>query len=120
MKTITEAVSACFKQCREAQCQYFVGADFPAFEGHFPSRPILPAVVQIQFALDAACRIYHTVYRLKAVSKAKFSRPVPPNSLLTVTISSKAPGTFVAQLALEDGQKCGQVTFETEEIHETH
>lgn len=120
MKKITEAVCACFKSCQENQCQYFVGADFPAFEGHFPSQPILPAVVQIQFALDALNRLYQTGFVLKTVSKAKFSRPVPPNTLLTVNAVQKAPCSFMVQLALPDGQKCGQVVLEVEQENETH
>lgn len=111
---LTDAISRCFESREGDKYVYLIGEDFPAFEGHFPQKPILPAVVQVQFALDALARLQGGVYRLKKVSKAKFSRPVPPNTRLGVEITPKPQNAFCAQLTLPDGQKCGQIIFEVE------
>lgn len=116
---LTDAISRCFERQEGGQCLYWIGEDFPAFEGHFPQKPILPAVVQVQFALDALARLQGGVYQLKKVSKAKFSRPVAPNTRLGVEITPKPQNAFCAQLTLPDGQKCGQIIFEVE-LHEAH
>lgn len=119
MTNLQDAIALCFKGREGQKCRYEIGADFPAFEGHFPSRPLLPAVVQLLFALDALSRIEQKHCALKAVSKAKFNRPVGPESRLTVEILPKGGNVFAAQLLLEGEQKCGQILFEVT-THETH
>lgn len=114
MTCIYEALAGCFQEVKGAECHYFIGRDFPAFEGHFPGRPILPAVVQIQFVLDALNRIRGGKYRLKKVSKAKFTLPVEPESRLQIEVTEKESGHFSARLGLENGKTCGQISFEAE------
>lgn len=61
--------------------------DFPAFEGHFPGQPVLPAVVQV-----AAVRLLASKYLGKKLvpirlDRAKFKSMVGPEEPMTITIS---------------------------------
>ena len=64
--------------------RYVFGPDFPGFSGHFPGRPILPAVLQIMAAtllVEAA-----TGQRLlaAAIERAKFVLPIVPGALVEI------------------------------------
>lgn len=64
--------------------RYVFGQDFPGFAGHFPGRPILPAVLQIMAAsllVEAA-----TGERLQpaAIERAKFVLPIVPGALVEI------------------------------------
>lgn len=73
-----------------------VPADLAAFHGHFPGRPILPGVAQLQLALSllehALCRRVH----LKGVRRMKFSSTVPPDTVLTFRLEPDAAVTRLA------------------------
>ena len=65
--------------------RYVFNADFPGFSGHFPGRPILPAVLQIMAAnqlVEAA-----TGQRLlsAAIERAKFLQPIVPGAVVEIT-----------------------------------
>jgi len=65
--------------------RYVFSADFPGFSGHFPGRPILPAVLQIIAAnqlVEAA-----TGQRLlsSAIERAKFVLPIVPGAVVEIT-----------------------------------
>ena len=53
-----------------------VAADSPFFEGHFPEFALLPGVVQIQWALEAASRYWRTPLTLQAAKALKFMSPI--------------------------------------------
>jgi 3-hydroxyacyl-[acyl-carrier-protein] dehydratase len=65
--------------------RYVFGPDFPGFSGHFPGRPILPAVLQIMAAnqlVEAA-----TGQRLlsAAIERAKFVQTIVPGAVVEIT-----------------------------------
>jgi 3-hydroxymyristoyl/3-hydroxydecanoyl-(acyl carrier protein) dehydratases len=65
-----------------------IGADHPAFDGHFPGRPILPGVALLAAVLEAAAReprlaaCIGTAPRLAVV---KFLAPVGPGAALSIS-----------------------------------
>jgi 3-hydroxyacyl-[acyl-carrier-protein] dehydratase len=63
----------------------FAGDD-PTFVGHFPGRPILPGVFQIEMAKFAAERVLNRAVTVKEVVKAKFLRPIIPEETLRVEL----------------------------------
>ena len=62
------------------------GTDFPAFEGHFPGQPVLPAVVQL-----AAVRFLAATHLGKqlvptGIDRAKFKAMIGPEEQVSITI----------------------------------
>lgn len=55
-----------------------VPADHPAFDGHFPGRPVLPAVVLLGFVIDAAEKELGRPLIIAGLAQAKFLAPLLP------------------------------------------
>ncbi len=68
------------------EARFTVAADHPCLEGHFPGRPLVPAVVLLDQVFNAARAQWTTIGRLRAVSAAKFLRPVLPGQEVTVSL----------------------------------
>jgi 3-hydroxymyristoyl/3-hydroxydecanoyl-(acyl carrier protein) dehydratase len=62
-----------------------IPSDHPAYQGHFPDRPILPAVVLLAEVLAVAGAGL-------SLSNAKFLRPVAPGTPLTLAHEVVASG----------------------------
>jgi len=56
----------------------------PAFDGHFPGRPILPAVALLAEVMDALERATGTESRDWKLESAKFASPVGPGTRLAI------------------------------------
>lgn len=63
-----------------------VSADHPCLAGHFPGRPIVPAVLLLDRVTDAVLARFPR-WRLASVGSAKFLRPVLPETSLTLHLS---------------------------------
>jgi len=64
--------------------------DLSYFDGHFPTYPILPAVVQIKWVMDISRRIqlpFTSSEKFSAMTKLKFVRPIKPGSLVTLHLT---------------------------------
>ena len=64
--------------------RYVFGADFPGFAGHFPGRPILPAVVQIMAATLLVEETTGQRLQSTAIERAKFVLPIVPGALVEI------------------------------------
>ncbi|RQH05729.1 AMP-binding protein [Paraburkholderia dinghuensis] len=60
------------------------------FAGHFPDMPILPGVVQVDWALRLANEWVPGARILASVEQLKFMAPVPPGALLKLTLTQNA------------------------------
>jgi len=61
-------------------------ADGLVFSGHFPGRPILPGVFQLEMARVAAEFSLGHRLTVQEISKAKFQRPILPEELVRVSL----------------------------------
>jgi 3-hydroxymyristoyl/3-hydroxydecanoyl-(acyl carrier protein) dehydratase len=72
-----------------------VPRDHPAFDGHFPGRPLLPGVVllaQVFEVLRADAAAAQWLGEAPRLSMVKFVAPVPPGADLEVCWTPPAPG----------------------------
>ena len=67
-----------------------VSATAPCFDGHFPGRPVLPAVVQLHdVVLRAAREAWPDLPALRRVTRLKFRRSVGVDSALTLRMERR-------------------------------
>ena len=66
--------------------EFRFGADDPTFAGHFPTRPLLPGVFQLEMTRMAAEWILNASLAVREVRKAKFQRPILPMDLVRVEL----------------------------------
>jgi len=72
-----------------ATAQLDIGADHPAFAGHFPGRPLLPGVALLAAVLEAARgepRLAAAVGASPRLAWVKFLAPVGPGSSLAISL----------------------------------
>lgn len=70
-----------------------VPADLASIEGHFPGRPLVPGVVQLGWALDAAAAWLGRPPRLAGVETLKFPEPLQPGRRVRVAVSASEDGS---------------------------
>jgi 3-hydroxyacyl-[acyl-carrier-protein] dehydratase len=90
-------VDRCFdyvegKSIRALKC---VSANEPFFQGHFPGRPLMPGVLQIEAMAQASAVLMSKSLKVDpavsgimfmSVEAAKFRRPVRPGDVLNMTV----------------------------------
>jgi 3-hydroxyacyl-[acyl-carrier-protein] dehydratase len=57
---------------------------FLGFAGHFPNRPILPALVQILMGQNLASSVFDSELELLEIKAAKFLDPITPGQEITI------------------------------------
>lgn len=70
--------------------EYRLQADFPGFAGHFPQKPVLPAVVQLLMARMTVEDGLGRSLNLTDVPQAKFMLPLGPGLIVTVAVRPHA------------------------------
>ena len=76
------------------------------FAGHFPGLPILPGVVQVDWAIRLAHEWLPGVRTLASVEQLKFMAPVPPGALLRLTLTHDAARRRVSFAWRAGGRDC--------------
>ncbi len=69
-----------------------IAADLPCFDGHFPEVPILPGVVQLDWAIHFGGVYLGTSCDIRRIDALKFSRIVRPGALLTLELEPTSDG----------------------------
>ena len=85
-------------------------ADDPTFAGHFPARPLLPGVFQLEIARFAAELVLNCPLVIREITKAKFLRPIIPAETVRVELKLiEKPDTIqVRALFTVTGQPAGE------------
>lgn len=76
-----------------------ITVDAKWFEGHFPGRPILPAVSQLALALEAIARHRGQPVELGGIGFARMRQPVVPGDPLQIEIDERPGGALRFTLA---------------------
>lgn len=71
---------------------HVVARDHPAFEGHFPGRPLLPGVALLAEALAAIASSSGTRMADWTLEQVKFTAPVAPGAALDISHQGSATG----------------------------
>jgi 3-hydroxymyristoyl/3-hydroxydecanoyl-(acyl carrier protein) dehydratase len=83
------------------QFEFCFAANDPVFAGHFPTRPILPAVFLLEITRAAAQWVLEHSLTVREIYKAKFTRPILPNDSLRLALKlSEADGGSLKARAL--------------------
>ncbi len=85
-------------------------ADDPTFIGHFPTRPLLPGVFQLEMARITAELVLNCALTVREVTKAKFLRPIIPAETVRVELKLvEKPDTIQARASFSvTGQPAGE------------
>jgi len=62
-------------------------ADFPAFTGHFPGQPVLPAVMQLVFVRMLAGDLLQTELDPVRTGRMKFKGMIKPDEIINIQVS---------------------------------
>ncbi len=91
--------------------EFNFNADDPVFAGHFPHRPILPGVFQLEIVRLAAEWARDKKFAVREIAKAKFQRPIVPGEILKLNLKlSEADGVISARANFTcGGQAAGEV-----------
>ncbi|MEX3895296.1 AMP-binding protein [Paraburkholderia sp. BR10954] len=76
------------------------------FAGHFPGLPILPGVVQVDWAARLAAGHWPRVRAVASVDRLKFMAPVTPGAVLELTLAYDAARRRVQFAYRLDGREC--------------
>ncbi|MBN1574368.1 MAG: hypothetical protein JW984_14305 [Deltaproteobacteria bacterium] len=108
------------------ECEMIIRGDESYLSGHFPGRPILPGVFEVEAMFQAAeafialevegkGNIYHQGdVKLAKIVSAKFQRPITPPASLTVSVRlNKFDGEDMKfkGSVYHDDEKCAESSF---------
>ncbi|MEY4563079.1 MAG: hypothetical protein RLZZ618_2356 [Pseudomonadota bacterium] len=82
-----------------------MATDLQAFEGHFPEAPLLPGVVQVDWAVRFARSFFSMPPRLQRMSQLKFQRPVVPGMRVQLTLQWNDESRVLSFAYSSDGGK---------------
>ena len=90
--------------------EFNFNVDDPVFAGHFPNRPILPGIFQLEIARMAAEWMENRPLAVQEIARAKFQRPVLPGETLKLNLKLSEVGSVVSAQAnfLCGGQPAGE------------
>ncbi len=82
---------------------YYARIEFPVsapyFQGHFPSAPVLPGMVQIGFAERTVRRHFHVSAPLRCAKKIKFAHIIEPGKPVDFRLERKSAAEFAYEYA---------------------
>ena len=89
------------------------GPEDPVFAGHFPTRPLLPGIYQLEMMRTALEWVLICRLGVREVSRAKFQQPIYPAAIVRLELKwSEAGDTIRARAHFSvDGQRAGDTTM---------
>ena len=90
----------------------------PTFAGHFPNRPLLPGIFQLEITRLTAELVLQTPLAVRAITKAKFLRPIIPDETVCVELKLvEKPDTIQVRTRFSvTGQPAGEAILELSRV----
>lgn len=84
--------------------------DDGVFAGHFPNRPILPGIFQLEIVRMAAEWVQNRPLAVNEIAKAKFQRPILPGETLKLSLKLAEVDSVISARAnfICGGQPAGE------------
>ena len=76
----------------QVQAELCCPADFPAFNGHFPGQPVLPAVIQLAAIRSLTSELVGLELEPVRTGRLKFKGMVGPGDLINVRVDIRREG----------------------------
>lgn len=101
-----------------ATVEFCFPADDPTFGGHFPTRPLLPGVFQLEMARFAAEAVLKCPLGVREITKARFLRPIIPTETVRVALKlAEKPDTIQLRASFSvAGQPAGEALLQLARI----
>ena len=101
-KCLTELT--CDGEDNSAEAIFTLPSDFPAFNGHFPGKPVFPAFVQLLAVRLVAARICGCRLRPESTGKIKFTGMVGPEQDIWVRVGlTRRDSDWQASFTIKSG-----------------
>ena len=71
----------------EATFTLAVDPDLEVFRGHFPGHPVLPGVVQVDWAIRLGTRAYGALGGFRGIDQLKFHAPILPGDVVDLCLA---------------------------------
>jgi 3-hydroxymyristoyl/3-hydroxydecanoyl-(acyl carrier protein) dehydratase len=99
--------------CGTAVLEFRFGTDDPAFAGHFPSRPLLPGIFQLEMTRLAAELVVGLSLTVREVCRAKFLRPILPEEpvRLELAVTEETESIRARALFSVRGKRVGEAVL---------
>jgi 3-hydroxymyristoyl/3-hydroxydecanoyl-(acyl carrier protein) dehydratase len=96
-----------------ATAEFRFGANDPVFAGHFPHRPILPGVFQLELARVVAEKVLGCPLFVREIARAKFQQPILPEETVRVDLKLTEKDGIVQAYAgfTVGGRAAGETTL---------
>ncbi|MDR6712578.1 acyl-coenzyme A synthetase/AMP-(fatty) acid ligase/3-hydroxymyristoyl/3-hydroxydecanoyl-(acyl carrier protein) dehydratase [Pseudomonas hunanensis] len=96
------------------ELRLWVPCDLPCFTGHFPTSPILPGVVQIDWAISFGAALVPQGLRFAGMEVLKFQQLVRPGDEVTLTLRFDGQRNKLYFTFSQQGQPCssGRIVLE--------
>ncbi|WP_394173857.1 ApeI family dehydratase [Thalassotalea litorea] len=84
--------------------ELYVSEQLSYFSGHFPGAPILPGVVQLDWAVKYACEYLHMPTNVvHQVEVLKYQMVIKPDSKIELVLEQKSASKFTFALLSQSG-----------------
>ncbi len=96
-----------------ATATLLVSHDLPCFTGHFPGAPILPGIVQVQWAQAFAADSFDNTAQASfcGLARIKFTAPVRPGAVLRLTLQKRGSTVDFRYTATDGARTSGRIRF---------
>lgn len=96
--------------------EFCFAAEDPTFAGHFPTRPILPGIFQLEMARVMAQEVASCSFTVREITKAKFLWPIVPEQTIRVELKLIPKAEVIQARAnfFADGRSAGEAILQLE------